>query len=391
MQRDELHVAVLGTTFRLLTGCHEAAEQLRDDWSRCLVPAPAWSDAERERQTLLVADSRLPLTRELRHRLTFVLNDRAIDDLAGRALLLHAAGLACAQGPVVGLVAPSGTGKTTAVAELCTGELPWGYVTDETLACLPDGSVVPFAKPLAVIDDPVRPDLKRHVSPDRLGLGVAPKQLVLGALVLLERQPEREAEPALHRVDLLDAVLELIPQTSHFVRLERPVVTLCQVIERAGGVHRLEYREIGSARQVLAGMPLGVALGDPLGGGGDCGSGGDGEGGDGGEGGGVEPEWEALALPIGAPAPEPGNNTLRALPLGDAVRFGDEALLLVGATPILLSPVGLSIWQAVVEGQGAARLDDVHRAAVQEHGESEHSWAVVEQTVTDLVGLGVLA
>ena len=99
-----------------------------------------------------------------------------IESQHGRLWMLHACGLADpASGATVVLVAPSGTGKTTAARVLGR---TFGYVSDETVAIGPDGAVVAYPKPLSLLEGGVRP--KRQRSPRELGLVDAPRAAVAG-------------------------------------------------------------------------------------------------------------------------------------------------------------------------------------------------------------------
>lgn len=215
----------------------DAAEsQLRRQWARCLDDeAPASGE-------ILAADSPWPLPREILLRLTHTLTTQAMDDLQGRALLWHAAGVSDRRGRVVALLAPGGTGKTT--ASIVLGRHGWGYVTDETVAVLPDGQVVPFPKPLSVRDDPVLPELKTHQAPDDLGLAEAVGRLCLAKVVILDRL-EHGTPPVLERLPPIAGLRAVIQNSSGVEALNRPLTSLCTVLERAGGVFTLRYQDIG--------------------------------------------------------------------------------------------------------------------------------------------------
>ena len=102
----------------------------------------------------------------------------------GRLWMLHACGLADpVSGAAVVLVAPSGMGKTTAARVLGR---TYGYLSDETVAIGPDGSIMAYPKPLSLLEGGVRP--KRQRSPRELGLVDAPEQPWLAALALLDRR-----------------------------------------------------------------------------------------------------------------------------------------------------------------------------------------------------------
>ncbi|WP_308467503.1 P-loop NTPase family protein [Rathayibacter soli] len=154
--------------------------------------------------------------------------------LAGKAFLVHAAGLALDDGRVVAFVGPSGRGKTTLARHLGSD---FGYVSDETIAFRSDLSVVPYPKPLSIGS---RPGVKQLYSPVELGLRPATGPLRLGALVLLERDAA-VTEPRVEAVPLAEALGELVPQMSSLARIPDPLHGLADVIAATGGVRRLVY------------------------------------------------------------------------------------------------------------------------------------------------------
>jgi hypothetical protein len=185
----------------------------------------------------VVARDHLPdLLQVLTQRVTLT----AIDARAGDALMLHAACLADPQtGLAAAFVAPGGTGKTTLVCRL--GPDRW-YVTDETTLVLDDGSVVPYPKPLSIRRSP-ESLYKNETAPSAVGL-VAPERPVrLGALCLLDRDDAHTGAPEVTALDTLDALVALVPQTSHLPEMARPLQRLAALCESLGGVHRVSYRE----------------------------------------------------------------------------------------------------------------------------------------------------
>ena len=239
-----LCLRVLGEVVGVRFAGPEPREQVRAAWSRCVVPTPRGRV-----RTIRSEQSDLPLTRPLSHRLAYDLTDLGIDLLSGRAVLLHAAGLSRPDGSVVALVAASGTGKTTAAARLARGG--FGYVTDETVAVLEDGTVPPFPKPLSLVVDPDVEDDKVHVGPDQLGLTPCPERLHLAAVVLLERDPDLAGPPWLERLDPLEAVTQLVGHTSALTRLPRPLVRLAGLAADGAGVHRAHYSEAEDLEPLL--------------------------------------------------------------------------------------------------------------------------------------------
>lgn len=174
---------------------------------------------------------------ELGERLTSEVTLSGINALGGEALMLHASAVALDDGRVVGFVGPSGRGKTTA-AQALGGT--YGYVTDETLAIRPDASVVPYPKPLSIGS---RPDPKHTEPASTLGLRpVLGDDLHLAAIVLLDRRPD-VAEAYVETVGLLDALRDLVPQTSYLASLDRPLRVLASLVASTGGVRRVVYSE----------------------------------------------------------------------------------------------------------------------------------------------------
>ena len=352
-----MHLHFLDTHAHLRLRADSQVAQVVEDWSRCLVAA---GQSRRVDDGLLVVDSELPLTQEMRHRLVANLTERGIDDLAGRALMLHAAGVAAEDGRVLALVAESGTGKTTAAHHLCRGT--FGYVTDETVAVTPEGHVFPFAKPLSLVTDPQRPQAKEHRGPDALGLNPAPgTPLTLSGIVLLARRPDHAGSPKLDDVPLLDAVMELIGHTSVFTRLDRPLEQTARIISRCGPVRRLTYRDITDCDDLLEEV---VAAGpEPI------------------------EEWLPMGIAMTKSDDQARGGSLAAHEPDDLIQVGEAALALVGQVPVLLGPIGRTVWQAAV---GGTTHDDLHAAVVAEHGPHPTSEVLVQDAIQQLISARLL-
>lgn len=180
----------------------------------------------------------------------------AIDARAGECLMLHAA---CLADPVTGhaaaFVAAGGTGKTTLVRTIGPGR--W-YVTDETTVVLDDRTVVPYPKPLSIRRTPDSLH-KNETAPMSLGLRAPTRPVRLAGLCLLERDDHHEGQPVLELLGTLDAVVSLVPHSSHLPRMSRPLQRLAALCEAVGGVHRVTYRDAetlaGVVDELLAGMP----------------------------------------------------------------------------------------------------------------------------------------
>jgi hypothetical protein len=165
----------------------------------------------------------------------------ALEQRAGEIVLLHAAGLATTEGRVVVLVGPSGRGKTTASRILGRD---FGYVSDESVGIEADGTVLPYRKPLSIIESVGY--LKAQRSPDELGLlPLTETPLRVAALVLLERDDTARAA-RVDRMDLAEGLVGLAGQASYLARQQRPLGTLLAHIAAVGGVHRATYRDVAT-------------------------------------------------------------------------------------------------------------------------------------------------
>lgn len=357
-------VTVLGLRVSLRTRTPGQAEQIQREWSRCLSSAAESSpqvgstDAPSgDRADRLVVDSHLPLTQPMRHRLTANLTEAGVEHLAGRALMLHAAGLAADDGAVLVLVAESGAGKSTAATRLCREH--FGYVTDETTAILPSGQVLGFPKPLSLVDTGALDGSKVTVSPDDLGLRHHPADLRLGRVVLLDRRPGLATGSAsLSALTLAEGITALIPHTSALPRLPAPITTMARLLDRCGPVHRLGYRDIDGAAELLRGH-LAAPAPEPA-------------------------EWSPL--PIAGPA-GPGHGYLSVAP-ADGIIVDGEAVMLVGDRPIRLFGLGLTLWTRAL-GAWTAR-DELVEACITIHGPHSESRDIVGGAIDQLIALGLM-
>lgn len=352
-----MHLRVLDTHVHLRLRADSQVAQVLQDWSRCLVAVGQPDNAD---DGTLVVDSELPLTQEMRHRLVANLTERGIEDLTGRALMLHAAGVAAADGRVLALVAESGTGKTTAAHHLCRGS--FGYVTDETVAVTLEGNVFPFAKPLSLVTDPQRPQSKEHQGPDALGLKPAPgTPLTLAGIVLLDRSSDHVGPPKLEDVPLLDAMMELIGHTSAFTRLDQPLEQTARIISRCGPVRRLTYRDITDCDDLLEEL-VGATPG-PI------------------------DEWLPMSVAVAPSGDGTVEGSLAARVPDDFIQVRDVALALVGQVPVLLGALGLTMWRAAL---GGTTQDDLHTVVVTKHGSHPTSELLIQGAIEELIAVGLL-
>lgn len=333
---------------------------------------------------LVLGDAGLDHTYTVSQHLT----SYAIRRAAGELLMLHAAGLvpgrrrdgAGERGPlpVVGIIAASGTGKTTFCRRLSGSSF---YVTDETLAIRPaDLSVIAYPKPLSVVNaDPKKtPVLARHKAdhaPADLGLtSVRPDaSAALAALVFGERVSEgNDLEP----LGLAEALELVIAQSSSLYALGQPLRLLSELLTRAGGPWRLRFSDQSQCGQILEGLAE---------------------------------QREARPMPWrhfpGArPQVEKAGSISSTLDVyhrpalmrdevlwrarwDDAVESEGRVVLLFGRTPVTLGGPGAAVWLALNEPMSLERVHDRVLAVMGEHPDS---WALVAQAAHELVTRGVL-
>jgi hypothetical protein len=188
-------------------------------------------------------------------RLSPVITRLAVTERAGDLTMFHACALA---DPVTGdtavLFGPSGTGKTTLARTLGTDFV---YLTDETAAVTRAGLLVPYPKPLSILIGP-GDRLKKQVSPGELGLqpiGSGPYRLK--ALVQLRRIPDHTGDATLEVLPTIEALPEMVTQTSYTRRMERPLHRLAALADSVGGVRRATYAEAAQLLPIVRGLVTG--------------------------------------------------------------------------------------------------------------------------------------
>jgi hypothetical protein len=273
----------------------------------------------------------------------------------GTAVLLHAAGLE-SQGRAVALVGASGAGKSTAALALGR-EL--GYLSDETVAVEPDGSISPCPKPVSVVTDPSTPWDKHEESPDVLGLREVSGTAYLEAVVVLERDPVREV-PELAALPLVDAVLAVVAQSSSLPLLDRPLHRLAELMSRSGGPYVLRYAEIADCEGLVRDL------------------------------------LEHRERPAREPwTTTPGRDMVAAPRTGalararwrDALHGEGGSVVLVGEDVVRLGPVGQVLWGAAAEPVGIDEAVDAVIGALGAHPDAD---VLVRTGIDDLVRAGVL-
>jgi Cdc6-like AAA superfamily ATPase len=182
-------------------------------------------------------------------RLSPIVTRLAMNERRHDLVMFHACAVADpVTGRTVVLYGPSGTGKTTMARTLCADLV---YLSDETAGVTSDLRVVPYPKPLSIIVSP-GDELKEQVSPGHLGL-VRPSDVEyhLAALVQLSRDPEHAGDARVERLTTVDALPELVAQTSFTRDMERPLHRLADLAHQVGGVRRATYAEASQLRPVV--------------------------------------------------------------------------------------------------------------------------------------------
>ena len=241
-------VSALGVHVLCRPADRATADALREAWADAVVADPAGTEPA---ATLTVGlDPACDVSgtdlAEVLHHLSPAVTQRAIAAHQGTLVMLHAAALADpATGATAVLVAASGTGKTTASATLGRR---FAYLSDETAAVMRDGVVLPYRKPLSIIEGGT---FKVQRSPRGLGLLTTDRECRLAALLVIERRPDHADAPTLEVLPTVDAIAALAPQTSYLPSLDRPLHRLAELSALAGGVHHVTYREAAGLGDVL--------------------------------------------------------------------------------------------------------------------------------------------
>jgi len=327
-----------------------ARERLDRLWVRCRVPGVGSSAAGVE--PFVVTD---PDPYAVSRAITLA----SLHRRRGTAVLLHAAGLE-SQGRAVALVGASGAGKSTAA--LVLGR-EFGYLSDETVAVEPDGSVSPYPKPVSVVTDPSAPWDKHEESPEDLGLREVSGTAYLQAVVVLERDPAREV-PELAPLPLVDAALAVVAQSSSLPLLDRPLHRLAGLLSRSGGPYVLRYGEIADCADLMQALLLDRER-PPR-----------------------EP-WTTTPGPTthaGTATPSPPGTLTRA-PWRDALHGEGGSVVLVGKDVVRLGPVGEVVWTTAAEGIG---VDEAVQTVVTALGAHPDAERLVRDGIDDLLRTGVL-
>lgn len=220
----------------------ELQEVIVREWSECIIGEQHFPPEEAE----IRVDG--PGNDQTNYGLHRSVTQHAIAKQIGKLHMFHSCAIADDNGSVIGLVARSGTGKTTAARTL--GKR-FRYVTDETLACDSAGKVYPFPKPLSIKKE--NESGKTGQSP--LDAGLRPldqnQPLTLRALVLLQRDKDRTKPPELKPIPVHEAIGYIAPETSSLLAVPHPLSTLAGLLTRSGGPWALQYRDIDDCDHLI--------------------------------------------------------------------------------------------------------------------------------------------
>ena len=315
-------------------------DRVREAWSGALAAPDTVPDR------VLVYDQAPDADRFL-EALSGAVTLEALEHERGRALLLHACGIAREDGRVLTFVGPSGRGKTTLSRTL--GRVG-GYVSDESIAIDGDLTVHPYRKPLSV----VRPGMpKEQISPAAAGLRDLPDhELTLAAIVLIERD-ETLAAPVIEHLHFVDGVTALVGQASFLAELPGTVTALARLCDRIGGLRRVRYAEasdvVGVIEELLRPGP--------------------------------EPEsWMARVVDI--------IDANGATAMADVVDYDHVMVVLSGRTLRILEGIAPAVLRAVSDG--AYDLDEVVESVIAQVGPPPDGDAAqqISTVLTDLADAG---
>lgn len=214
-------------------------ERLLRAWSRCVVdgdPEEAPESVRISRETL--GTKKYPSDPDsVMQSLTQQVTHAFIRQQIGRLFMAHAGGVSHpVSGASLVYIAPGGTGKTTFTAALAQR---YGYLSDETVGVRTDGSITAYPKPLSLRTSSPH---KSEISPDDLGLLLAPPAPRLATLVVLDRG-DHITGVEVERLGTLDAIEAIAAQTSSLGRLPRALHAVAHLLESTGGAERWRYSE----------------------------------------------------------------------------------------------------------------------------------------------------
>ena len=94
--------------------------------------------------------------------------------------------------------------------------------------------------------------MKDEQAPGAVGLRAPVATPWVAGIVLLRRDAALADGPEVEELDLLDAVLELTPESSGFMGTDGPLRWLADVLEGTGGARRAVYAEVSTLEPLVA-------------------------------------------------------------------------------------------------------------------------------------------
>lgn len=338
------------------------ADEMRRTWNRCLwIPDENASDSDSIPHSVIKRDPNMSwaLFHEL---LVGTATSIGIESCRGEYLMFHAAALAHPRsGQAIALVAPSGTGKTTAARKLGTA---LSYLTDETTVISTGRSMIPYPKPLSLFSDSgTRP--KNQHSPDEFGFLPSVAHAELSRLAILDRVKDQGLDSA-YFVELskLEMLERLIPESSSLAQLPRGLAALCTLVDSLGGVQAVRYTE---AEQLIPLLVKDLESPQPAHGP-DDGS------------------WHELPLERDESVP-PAPGRYRRVRVDDALMIDGSVALLKGQEFTVLDGLGPMIWESLAKWTSTESLTDALILAFGPHPEAR---LIVEATLENLEGRGLV-
>lgn len=345
-------VGALGRALRITvtgTGAGALAAAFADAWAHLLLDPRAETDDELILDS--AADTPESAVAGLAQASTLI--TRTLIDLnTGRGLLFHAAAAVRADGRAILLVGPSGAGKTTAITRLAG---PHGYLTDETALVGPDGSVLPYPKPLSVERGG---PAKAQLAPAELGLRVADVPHEVDRVIVLNREAGGSRQPLSRRLDLVESLEALVPQLSALERHPNPLAALAELIRQVGGIEQLSYADV---------LDLDPASGPP-----------------------TSPWLPAEELAFSTIASDRDDGTAPGLirtRADDALETDDLLVLAHGSEIRVLAGVAKTLW---LEAWAARSEEELLERLRTIHGAAPGDDLALHHTIDVLVGAGVL-
>lgn len=277
---------------------------------------------------------------------------------AGNEILLHAGGVAHTDGGVAVIVGPSGRGKTTTTRFLARS---YGYVSDETIAIKRDGEILPYRKPLSVIQEGHNDKLQ--IAPSDLGLLPLPDaKLHLSGIAMLERAENGELASKVTSIGLARGLAAIVEQSSYLVELDRPLAAICELVAPLGGIKLLTVGEPSRIHEVAEQLFQS----------------------------GASPYWQSV-MPASQVAKQSPSAAYLPAPICDAVECEDGTIVFTQSRKaVVLTGIGPQLWRGACLGESwdqlTARIESAYGPAP-----TEESRAVIRKFAEELIEIGVLA